>query len=116
MAEMGKVESSMHPNRRAGERGSLKCPVEVRVGDNPPLRGHTQNVSATGSLLVLPCEIPLGIEFRLSLELPDDLPPLELWAMAIRHAAGSDALSRPVRLGVTFILPPIDAVRRIRSL
>lgn len=102
--------------RRAGERGAYRCPAEVMLDESDRLRGHTLDLSATGALLVLPRKIELGREYRLRLILDDGKPPLEIWAMGIRSAEPSGSSSRPVRIGMTFILPPMDAVLRIRNL
>ena len=113
---MSRTHSYGGAERRAGERGAYRCPVEVMFDENECLRGQTLDLSPTGALLVLPRQIELGKEYRLRLILDDGKPPLEVWAMGIRNADDSTSSSRPVRVGVTFILPPMDAVLRIRSL
>ena len=101
--------------RRAGERIPLRCPVEVEGPSGQPLRGQTINLSVSGTLVSLPAEIPLGMLLRVRLELPDGQPPLELEALATRQERTPGG-SPPVRIGLHFMVPPADAVQRIRTL
>lgn len=107
---MGQTKTMVTKERRAVERFTVRCPVDVFVGEDS-IRGQLLNLSATGALVALPCMVDLGTEIRLSVELPDEVHRLELFAMVIRKAGVS-----PVRLGLTFILPPADVVARIRTL
>lgn len=96
--------------RRAVERFDVRCPVDVVV-DDATIRGQLLNLSATGALIALTGKVSLGAEIHISVELPEGAPRLELYAMVIRKAGTS-----PLRLGLTFILPPPEIVARIRSL
>jgi len=111
MAEMRTVPIE----RRKGERIPLRCPVEVEVTGGSVLRGQAINLSVSGTLVSLPAEIPLGMLLRLRMHLPDGQPPLELEALATRQERGPGG-SPPVRIGFHFMVPPADAVQRIRSL
>jgi len=76
--------------RRKGERIPLRCPVEVEAAGGNVLR-------------------------RVRLHLPDGRPPLELEALATRQER-SPGGSPPVRIGFHFMVPPAEAVQRIRTL
>jgi len=101
--------------RRKGERIPLRCPVEVEAAGGNVLRGQTINLSVSGTLVSLPAEIPLGMLLRVRLHLPDGQPPLELEALATRQER-SPSGSPPVRIGFHFMVPPAEAVQRIRTL
>ncbi len=107
---MAKSNHTKPRERRTVERFAFRCPVDIST-DDIQLRGQLLNLSATGALIALPAEISLGSEVKLRIELPGDGPPLELFAMVIRKTS-----NHPLRLGVTFILPPPEVVARIRGL
>ncbi len=102
-------------NRRGAERIPLRCPVEVLNQRHGHVRGMLLNLSSGGAMLALPCELPLGVELQVVLHLTDGLPPLQLTALGLRAEKGPMG-APPVKFGVNFILPPADAVQRIRAL
>jgi hypothetical protein len=102
-------------NRRSSERMPLRCPVEVLNQRHGNIRGMLINLSSGGAMMALPCELTLGVELQIVLHLPDGLPALELTAISLRAEKGPNG-APPVKLGVNFILPPAEAVQRIRSL
>ena len=102
-------------DRRGEERIPLRCPIQVLVSGAPPLRGQTVNLSASGILALLPCELPLGVELVVRLMLPDGRPPLELPAMGVRQDRGPSGRP-PVSVGLHLMLVPREALARIRTL
>jgi hypothetical protein len=99
--------------RRRHDRIPIRFPVAVRAS-GIACRGVTINLSASGVLLALPIRIPLGDELTLSLELPDEAPPLVLRAFPLR--IDSPAAGAPFRTALHFLLPGGTEMRRIRKL
>ncbi|MBP7148095.1 MAG: PilZ domain-containing protein [Acidobacteria bacterium] len=102
-------------DRRGEERIPLRCPVQVLMAGLPALRGQTVNLSASGILALMPCEVPLGVELVVRLALPDGRPPLELRAMGVRQDRGPSGRP-PVCVGLHLMLVPREALARIRGL
>lgn len=102
-------------NRRGEERVALRCPLDLLGTRHGKLRGQLVNISAGGALLALPCDVPLGVELAVRIDLPDGQPPLEARVIALRQERGPTG-APPVKVGVSFILPSAEVVTRIRTL
>jgi hypothetical protein len=98
--------------RRRSERIPIRCPVELEAAGHR-VRGVTKNLSTTGAMLLLPSRFGLGVEVALRIELPDGREPLDLTAMIVWQ---DDAPRSPHPTGAHFLLPPADALARIRDL
>lgn len=101
--------------RRLAERMTLRCPVTIEVPGFGLLRGQCVDISAHGMLVKLPRDVLLGVEMKLEAELPDGKPALELRVIAVHQERGLNG-APPVRIGLYFMLPPREALARIRCL
>jgi Tfp pilus assembly protein PilZ len=73
----------------------------------------TKNLSTMGAMLLLPSRFGLGAEVTLRIELPDGGEALDLDAMIVWQ---DDAPRSPHPTGAHFLLPPAEAIARIRDL
>jgi c-di-GMP-binding flagellar brake protein YcgR len=120
---LGLVEGWQHVQRRNDVRLPASIPVkEARLlsADEPTnLDLTTLNISASGCLLRSVMLVPLNSRLRLSLQLPDSSPPLEVEAVVVRleaDAPGPLTKKPPAsRIGVRFLsLPRRDQDRIVR--
>lgn len=102
-------------NRRGAERIPLRCPVEAIGQKHGTVRGMLLNLSSTGAMVAMPCDLPLGVDLQIVFYLPDGLPPLALSCLGLRADRGPNS-APPVRIGLNFIMPAPDAVQRVRAL
>ncbi len=95
----------------------MLLPADVRVsseetGDDLALSAITRDLSTTGLFLVTETLVPVGTTLHISLQLPGD----DEWSLCDLELTGRVVRQVDHGLGVDFVSPPAEAVRRIEQL
>ena len=98
--------------RRSAERVAVRCPAVARVAGLPEMDGEVVNLSTLGLLIALPVELPLGVEIRVRIALPDGEAPAEVLGMVVRRSRREDDV---VETGLGLISPTASAARRLSA-
>lgn len=97
--------------RRREGRGEVRCPARLRIPAMGTIYATVLNVSTMGLLVASPVDVPLGIEIRITVELPDGEPPLDLVGMAVRKNPDGTGC----QAGFCLMSPPESARRRLQA-